>query len=296
MAKSFILIAFIIALSLLGVYAENSFLRTSKAISSAISTKTSKKSNIFDEFLTSVRSITHGQSIESSIKSITIAGLDGFNLKMNFPIEYSDFIFGFKTSFTSIDSLFVKKSFFIGDSDKLSLDTEYITSSNTVEARGKYENEYHGLKLHINGDSKENFRDVFISKTFKTPSRIRITLKSSYDFVMKNLHLGSRAEKNDVAAEVAFNTKDQQTSLTLVKSLDGVHEVSPTVILNTGKLSMKYSRKYLGGVLKADFYPGENVLIEWKDKGINGVWTSKANIPVKDTSKTKVSIAREWTY
>jgi hypothetical protein len=38
------------------------------------------------------------------------------------------------------------------------------------------------------------------------------------------------------------------------------------------------------------------VAVTWKDRGTNGLWTTKLDVPLEDTRKAKVSIGHEFSY
>jgi hypothetical protein len=55
-------------------------------------------------------------------------------------------------------------------------------------------------------------------------------------------------------------------------------------------------RNINGGKLGTRLHPGEKVDITWEDNGANGVWTTKAEVPLENTGNTKVSFSRDWAY
>ena len=61
---------------------------------------------------------------------------------------------------------------------------------------------------------------------------------------------------------------------------------------------MKYgwTRKWSGGSADLELTPGDKLNIAWKDQGANGIWTTKAEVPINDQAKSKISFAHEWTY
>lgn len=160
----------------------------------------------------------------------------------------------------------------------------------------QWESDKLGLKVHAAGDTKNKFTEVGLSSTTSASNGAKVTLKGNFDNLKKKFSFITKAENNDLAAEIAYNTADKDPVLSVSKAFNGNDEISPSISLKTGAVSYKYNRKINGGKVEADFHPGENLVLEWKDQGSNGVWTTKADIPVDNTAGTKVSFSREWTY
>ena len=78
--------------------------------------------------------------------------------------------------------------------------------------------------------------------------------------------------------------------------LDAKNAFSPSVSLKNGAVKYGWVRKWSGGSADLKLTPGEKLTVEWKDQGANGVWTTKAEIPVNDQSKSKISFSHDWTY
>ena len=78
--------------------------------------------------------------------------------------------------------------------------------------------------------------------------------------------------------------------------LDAKNAFSPSVSLKNGAVKYGWVRKWSGGSADLKLTPGDKLTVEWKDQGANGVWTTKAEIPVNDQAKSKISFAHDWTY
>lgn len=112
----------------------------------------------------------------------------------------------------------------------------------------------------------------------------------------KKLKLVAKASTDDIGAAVEYDTKVKDPVLTVSKSLDNNNVISPSISMKSGAMSYKWNRKFTGGSLEAKFNPGDNLALEWTDKGSNGEWVTKADIPVDNQAATKISFSRKWTY
>ena len=71
----------------------------------------------------------------------------------------------------------------------------------------------------------------------------------------------------------------------------------PSVTLNTRKVKYGWLHKWSGGSVESTLYPDNRVMVvDWLDEGTNGVWKTKAQIPLCEPKKTKISVSREWKY
>lgn len=57
------------------------------------------------------------------------------------------------------------------------------------------------------------------------------------------------------------------------------------------------TRNLDSGSISADFHPSDNnVIVEWKDQGASGDWTTKAEVPLDNSASTKISVSRKWNH
>ena len=100
------------------------------------------------------------------------------------------------------------------------------------------------------------------------------------------------------AITVSYDTEENDPLLKVNHKLDDKNSVTPKISLKSGAASYGWTRALNGGSVETTYTPGDEAVVdvEWKDKGMGGVWTTKASIPVDDHSKTKLSISREFDY
>lgn len=82
--------------------------------------------------------------------------------------------------------------------------------------------------------------------------------------------------------------------MTVSHKLDSNNAVQPSLSLKDGKVKYGWTRKWEGGSLESTLYPGDKVTLEWDDDSSNGVWKTKATVPINDMKASKVSVSRDW--
>jgi hypothetical protein len=80
----------------------------------------------------------------------------------------------------------------------------------------------------------------------------------------------------------------------ITHELDDINTFKSTVNLNSRAVRYGWLRKWSGGSVESTLYPGDKMVLDWYDDGRNGVWKTKAEIPLSDPKNTKLSLIREW--
>jgi hypothetical protein len=101
---------------------------------------------------------------------------------------------------------------------------------------------------------------------------------------------------DDTTVKLEYDNVDKNALLSVSQKLDASNTVKPTISLKNGDMSYGWTRSWTGGSVDTTYFPGDRVDVEWKDNGANGVWTTKAEIPVDDHSATKISFSRDFNY
>ena len=135
----------------------------------------------------------------------------------------------------------------------------------------------------------------------------------------------------DTSAQVTYDTVAKDPVVKIVQKIDGSNSVSPVVSLKTLAQSYGWTRVLpSGGTLETTLHLHDKVrpcapaprslcsalppsllimcslplslsrvpqvAVTWKDRGTNGLWTTKLDVPLEDTRKAKVSIGHEFSY
>jgi hypothetical protein len=128
----------------------------------------------------------------------------------------------------------------------------------------------------------------------------RMQLSSSYDLMAKCFKASSRLDVGDTSVGVKYDSKTKNTILTGTQRLSPVESLSPSIDLNTGKLSYRWKKTLIGGFFVGTFRPGESVGLQWSDRSAagSGSWTTSAMIPLTGApnKQPEVSIGRSWSF
>jgi len=240
----------------------------------------------------------NAKTITASVKDTAVNGVEGLNVKWSAPFKFQDYVVGFRTTLGDLkrapEELFAKRSFSTGSDGTATVDAEYNIDSKTLNVNGKWANK-NGLELRASGNTKDHLTEV-AAETSTTLNGNRLNLGAVYDLLQKKLSTRTRMTVEDTDVEVRYDNSDRDPVLAVSHKLDDKNTVAPSISLKTGAMTYGWNRKINGGNLGTKLHPGEKVELTWEDNGANGVWTTKAEVPLDDTRNTKVSFSRDWNY
>jgi len=124
----------------------------------------------------------------------------------------------------------------------------------------------------------------------------RLNVGAVYDLIQKKLSTKTSMVVDDTKVELQYDNVDLNPVLHVSHKLDDTNSVKPSISLKSGAMTYGWDRKINGGTLGATLHPGDKVEVTWEDNGANGVWTTKAEVPLDNTANTKVSFSRDWNY
>mmetsp|Transcript_103737 Transcript_103737/g.292630 ORF Transcript_103737/g.292630 Transcript_103737/m.292630 type:complete len:262 (-) Transcript_103737:64-849(-) len=237
--------------------------------------------------------------VTAAIKDTIVNGIEGFNVNIAAPFKFQDYIVGFKYALGDIkkapESLFVRRSFDTFGEGSATVDADYNVADNCLDLDVEWTHDDLGLTLSCNGDTTDKMKRVGAKKSVDVDDN-KLWLKAAFD-IPKKLWSGSvKFEADQATVEVEGDSENRDPLLTVTKAIDDNNEIIPAISLKTGKLTYGYKRKWAGGSVEGVLTPGDKVDLTWEDDGANGLWTTKAEIPLEDASQSKVSITRDWNY
>ena len=222
----------------------------------------------------------------------------GLNVKWTAPFKFQDYVVGFKTTLGDLkrapEELFAKRSFSTGADGTATIDAEYSIDSKTLNVNGKWVNK-NGLELRAAGNTKDHLTEV-AAETSTNVNGNKLNLGAVYDLIQKKLSTRTRMQVEDTQVEIAYDNADRDPVLHVNHRVDDHNSVNPSISLKSGAMTYGWNRKINGGTLGTKLHPGDKVEISWEDNGANGVWTTKAEVPLDNTQNTKVSFSRDWNY
>jgi len=237
------------------------------------------------------------QTLSASVKDTSVDGLEGLNIKWTVPFKVQDYTVGFKYSLADLkkvpDSLFAKKSFDAG-SGQACVNADYNIADKKLGVCANWSSEKDGLSFGVSGNSNDRVTEVRACTT-QTIGGNKWNIKGTWDRVKNTIGLNTKTTVEDITAEIDYDTTDKNPVLSVAYKLDANNVFTPAVSLKDGEMSYRWNRKINGGSVDAKLKPGNSLDVEWQDNGSNGVWSTKASIPVNNPSGTKVSFSREWT-
>jgi len=137
---------------------------------------------------------------------------------------------------------------------------------------------------------------VSAAKTEKVRDH-NLKVRAVYDLIKEKLTGSARVSFDDTTeVELDYDNGSHDAVLHIDHRVDDKNTVSPTVNLKNGDISYGWTRKINGGSVESRLHPGDRLELDWKDNGANGAWNTKAEIPLDDHSKSKVSFSRDWNY
>jgi len=237
------------------------------------------------------------QTLSASVKDTSVNGIEGLNIKWNVPFKVQDYTVGFKYSLADLkkvpDSLFAKRSFSTAGDGVATVNADYNIADKTLGVCTSWSSDKSGLCIGVSGNSK----DHVTSATASTSTDIggnKVNIKGTWDRIKNTIGVTTKTTVDDMTAQVDYDTGDKNAVLSVSYKLDANNVVTPAVSLKDGEMSYRWQRKINGGSVDAKLKPGNTLDVEWQDQGSNGVWSTKASIPVNNLSGTKVSFSRDW--
>ena len=222
----------------------------------------------------------------------------GLNVKWTAPFKFQDYVVGFKTTLGDFkrapEELFAKRSFSTGADGTANVEAEYNIDSKTLNVNGKWNNK-NGLELRASGNTKDHLTEVG-ANTETNVNGNRLNLGAVYDLIQKKLSTKTSMVVDDTKVELHYDNAERDPVLHVSHKLDDTNRVKPSISLKSGAMTYGWNRKINGGTLGTTLHPGDKVELTWEDNGANGVWTTKAEVPLDNTANTKVSFSRDWNY
>jgi len=237
------------------------------------------------------------QTISASVKDTSVNGIEGLNIKWNVPFKVQDYTVGFKYSLADLkkvpDSLFAKRSFSTSGDGVATIDADYNVADKTLGVSTTWSSDKHGFSVGASGNSKDRVTELCATTTQNIGGN-KVDFKGTWDRLKSNFGFSSKASVDEITAQVDYDTAEKNPVLSVSYKLDANNVVTPAISLKDGEMSYRWNRKINGGCIDAKLNPGHTLDVAWQDNGSNGVWSTKASIPVHDPSGTKVSFNREW--
>jgi hypothetical protein len=239
-------------------------------------------------------------TISASVKDTSVKGADGLNLEWTAPFRFKDYVVGFKYKLgeslkNAPETLFAKKSIATGSDGTATIEANYNVADKTLSAIAKWASDKVGIALSAEGNTDDKLTNVAIVNT-QTVGGNKLTVGANYDVLDKKASLNTKLAVDDTVVGISYDNVDKDPVLAVSHQLDAKNAFSPSVSLKNGAVKYGWVRKWSGGSADLKLTPGEKLTVEWKDQGANGVWTTKAEIPVNDQAKSKISFAHDWTY
>lgn len=239
------------------------------------------------------------QSISASIKDTTVNGVEGLNINWEAPFKFDEYVVGFRYALGNLkkapESLFAKRTYDTPIIDgAATVDVDYNLDSKVFAVDSKWVGK-DGIELSAKGDSKDKLISVGASATQVIEGK-NVLLTGSYNLLKKKIAGTAEVTVDSTTVEVAYDNVDKDAKLTVAHKLDAHNTIKPSIALKSGDMSYGWTRFWNGGSVETTYHPGDKIDVEWKDAGANGVWTTKAEIPVDDHASTKISFSRDFKY
>jgi hypothetical protein len=241
--------------------------------------------------------------VSATVKDTSINGIEGLNINIAAPFKYQDYILGFKYNLGGLkkvpESLFVKRTFKT-DSGSALLDADFTISNKVFSLFSKFN--IKKLKLNVEAlfNSKDTLKTIGFTKDLDVQSNklsiSKLSVSGFYDLLTKKQSYISVVNAKDTNVKLTYDTQKNDPVLEVLQTLDSNNDVYPSISLKTGDITYGWTRKWDGGSLKTQYFPSDKVALQWKDEGTSGNWITKADIPLDDQTKTKLTFSREWNY
>lgn len=238
--------------------------------------------------------------VTAKIGETNVDGLSGFNFKIVAPFKFQDYVVGFKYAIGEFpkapESLFAKKSFETIADSTVDVEAEYTVADNALGVLAKWTSKQLGLSVAADASTKDRMRSVAVQKSLPLMDSAKVTVNAGYDFLKQKIHGTADVEADAATLSLSYDTESQDPVLSVTRDLDASNSISPSIKLRSGEINYGYKRTWNGGSLTSKLFPGDKVILEWKDKGAGGNWVTSADVPLADTKNTKVAFSREWNY
>lgn len=237
--------------------------------------------------------------VSASVKDTVVNGVEGLNVNIAAPFKFNDYVIGFKYALGDLkrapEALFGRRSFNTAGDGSVTIGAEYNLGDQNLGVNAQWDSDSLGVTLTADADSKDRLKSVGITKT-TTVSDNKLTLGGVYDTLKKKFSSSAHFEVDNTAINMQYDSDERDPVMTVTRSLDSRNEISPSVSLKNGDVTYGYTRKWDGGSLKSKLFPGDKLEVSWTDNGSGGSWTTSAEVPLGDTSNTKISFSRDWDY
>jgi len=238
------------------------------------------------------------KSVSASIKDTSVEGLEGLNLNIGFPFKFDEYIVGFKHSFGALnkapETLFVKRSVKTGDSGVATIDADYNTRNNVFSIASQWVSDKMGLTVSMDANSRDKVTEVGL-KTNQSVNGNKVGVNAAYNVAAQTINVETSVAHDDTVVKLSYDTGDRNPELRVSQQLNKNNEINPSINLKTGAVKYGWTRRYTGGTIESTLNPADRVVeVDWEDNGSNGAWKTRANIPIEDLKKTKVSVSRDW--
>jgi len=239
------------------------------------------------------------KTVAAAVKDTTFNGVGGLNIEVSAPFKFKEYIVGFNYNVVgnlqnAPKSFFAKKSFSTGGEGEATVEAEYNVAAKTIKLATKWASEKLGFSVNVAGDSDDKVTTVGASTT-QTVGGNKLLVTADYDVQEKKLSGSSKLTVDDTDVSIAYDNVDKEPILAISHKLNSQNTLEPSVSLKDGSMKYGWLRKWSGGSVESTLTPGDKLTVEWKDNGANGVWSTRAEIPVHNQANSKVSFAREWT-
>ena len=151
------------------------------------------------------------------------------------------------------------------------------------------------LEISASGNTENRFTGAGF-KTSRDIEGKNVVIDGSYDRLLKKVAGSAKVEQDDTSVQLSYDNIAKDPKLKVSHKLDDANTVSPEISLKSKNIAYGWTREWNGGSVEAVYRPSDKVDVKWKDNGANGVWTTKAEIPIDDYSATKISFSRDWKY
>jgi len=245
-------------------------------------------------------SIPDAKSVSASVRDTSVDGFEGINLKWEAPFKFDDYVVGFRYHLGNLkklpQSLFAKRKFATDNFDgTANVDLDYDVEDKVLRVDAKWRNKKDDLEISANGDTKDRLREIGI-QTKRVIEGKNVELNGQYNLLDKKLGGSAKVNVDDTSVEVSYDNVDKDPRVKVDHKFDSKNTISPAINLKSREMSYGWTRKWEGGSVEAVYHPGDRVDVNWKDEGSNGVWNTKAEIPVDDVKSSKVTFSRDWNY
>jgi hypothetical protein len=238
-----------------------------------------------------------GKSITASVKDTAVNGVEGLNIKWSAPFKFQDYVVGFRTTLGDLrrapEELFAKRSFNTGGDSTATVDADYNIESKRLNLNAKWSNEK--IDLGAEGNSEDKLTSLSASTNTQLNGN-NLNVGAVYDMMKRRITGSSELEVDDTKVSLEYDNDAKNPVLSVSHKLDDRNTVEPTISLKSGDMTYGWTRKINGGELNTRLHPGDRVDVTWEDRGANGIWSTRAEVPLENTANTKISFSRDWAY